>query len=714
MLLINPDRNLLSGIKKYLESQRRLLIVSLYLICLFSADSFAQAPVPFGPVPSAAQLQWHETGMYCIVHFGPDTFTDKEWGYGDEDPALFNPKNFDAMQIVGAAKSGGFKGIVLVAKHHDGFCLWPTKTTEHNISKSPWKNGKGDLVEEFKKACDKLGMKFGLYCSPWDRNSALYGKPAYVEMYRAQIKELYTKYGPLFMSWHDGANGGDGYYGAAREKRTIDRTTYYGWDTTFALVRKLQPNAAIFGDIGPDVRWVGNEEGHAGITSWQTYTPAALEEGKIAANGFSKYWEATTGHRDGQSWMPAECDVSLRPGWFYHAKDDNKVKSPYELFDLYFQSMGRGAGLDLGLSPDRRGVLHENDVKALKSFGELLKQTFDKNLLLGARFDASNIRQNNEPLYGTANLIDADPYSSWITDDEYKVPVLTINLKEETTFNIIKIRENIKLGQRIDSLTLYAWNLNKWEKIAGATSIGSLRLIRLSKYLTAKRLRLVINDASASPAISELGLYAEPVRLGAPEIKRNKSGEIEITSISPVTGIHYVVNGGETLIYQSPFLLPDGGIIKANAMNGNKSGEQQIKEFGLAKNKWKVLSPVGVNNLLIIDDQSQTVAEAGSVNGASPEWVIDLASIVTFRSFTFLPPQDNMLDGIVDQYVFYVSDDNKNWKLVSKGTFANIAANRVEQRVALPSAVSGRYIKFLALHVLSGTKARIAEIGIVK
>lgn len=512
MLFIFTDRNLIADIKNYLLFRGWLLIVPLYLMCLGSFDGYAQAPVPFGPVPSAAQLQWHETGMYCIVHFGPDTFTNKEWGYGDEDPAVFNPKGFDAMQIVGAAKSGGFKGIVLVAKHHDGFCLWPTKTTGHNISKSPWKKGKGDLVEEFKKACDKQGMKFGIYCSPWDRNSALYGKPAYVDIYRAQIKELYTKYGPLFISWHDGANGGDGYYGGAREIRKIDRTSYYGWDTTFALVRKLQPDAAIFGDIGPDVRWVGNEEGHAGDTCWQTYTPVAPEEGKKAANGFVKSWEATSGHRDGQFWMPAECDVPLRPGWFYHAKDDNKVKTAYELFDLYFKSMGRGAGLDLGLAPDRRGVLHENDVKVLKSFGDLLKQTFEKNLVLGARFDPSNTRQNNDLLYGTAHLTDADPYSCWITDDEYKEPVLTIDLKEETTFNIIKIRENIKLGQRVDSLTLYAWNVNKWKKIAAVTSIGSLRLIRLPEFQTTKRLRLVINSASASPAISEFGLYAEPVR----------------------------------------------------------------------------------------------------------------------------------------------------------------------------------------------------------
>jgi alpha-L-fucosidase len=201
---------------------------TLFLLSLLlTLQSFSQAPPkPYGPLPSKAQLNWQETEMYCLIHFGPDTFTDKEWGYGDEDPAVFNPTHFDAMQIVGAAKAGCFKGIIVVAKHHDGFCLWPTKTTEHNISNSPYKNGKGDILKEYRIACDKLGMKMGVYCSPWDRNSPLYGKPQYVtDVYRKQLSELYTNYGPLFMVWHDGANGGDGYYGGAREVRKIDRST---------------------------------------------------------------------------------------------------------------------------------------------------------------------------------------------------------------------------------------------------------------------------------------------------------------------------------------------------------------------------------------------------------------------------------------------------------------------------------------------------------
>ncbi len=694
------------------------------LICTFlviGITGYSQPPVPYGPVPSSAQMQWHETGMYCLIHFGPDTYTDKEWGYGDEDPVIFNPSEFDALQIVSAAKAGGFKGIVVVAKHHDGFCLWPTKTTEHNISKSPYKNGKGDIIREFKDACDKSGMKFGLYCSPWDRNSALYGTSAYVDLYREQLKELYTEYGPVFISWHDGANGGDGYYGGAREKRTIDRTTYYGWDSTWDLIRRLQPMAAIFGDVGPDVRWVGNEEGHAGETCWATYTPEAPDPGMEAANGYSRYWKATEGDRNGKYWMPAECDVPLRPGWVYHASDDQKVKSPYTLLDLYFKSVGRGAALDLGLSPDKRGILHENDVTILKEFGNLLKTAFSNNLVKGAIFKASDIRQNNTRQYGTANLTDADPWSAWVTNDEIKTPVLTIDLKDEKTFNIIKIRENIRLGQRIDSFSVLIYKDKKWQKIAGATSIGALRLIRLQQYLKARLVRLVIDKAAACPAVSEFGLYAEPVHLTAPVISRDKSGSVHISTVGAVTAIRYTTDGKEPTArstrYSGPFLLPEGGTVRARAFSGSVGGERTVKEFGLAKAGWKVLYPQSNDLSALIDDDEQSVAGINSngpqVTAQTPaDVVVDLGKAVSIRSFSFTPPQNTRLNGIADKYVFYVSNDNLNWKAEASGEFSNIAANREQQHIQLKKPVKARYIKFSAVHVIEGQGVLIAEIGV--
>ncbi|MCR8556131.1 alpha-L-fucosidase [Mucilaginibacter sp. BJC16-A38] len=451
--------------------------------------------------------------MYCIIHFGPDTYTDKEWGYGDEDPAIFNPTHFDAMQIVGAAKAGGFKGIVVVAKHHDGFCLWSTKTTEHNISKSPYKNGKGDILQEYRDACNKLGMKMGVYCSPWDRNSALYGKPEYVtEVYRKQLEELYSHYGPVFISWFDGANGGDGYYGGAKEVRKIDRSTYYGWKDTWAIPRRMQPNAALFGDVGPDVRWVGNENGHAGATCWATYTPHAPDEGKEPGNGYTKDFEGVEGQRDGKYWMPAECDVSLRPGWFYHKTQDNGVKSPDTLLSLYYQSVGRGASLDLGLSPDRRGQLFENDVNSLKQFGSIVKQTFAINLARGASLKASNTRGGNKVKFGAANLLDGDRYSYWATDDNVKTPELILDLHKTKTFNVVRLRENIKLGQRIEEVAVDAWQNGKWAQIATATSIGGNRLIRLPENISASKVRLRITKSPVCIALSDFGLYKEPAK----------------------------------------------------------------------------------------------------------------------------------------------------------------------------------------------------------
>ncbi|GAB3925804.1 hypothetical protein GCM10028827_15730 [Mucilaginibacter myungsuensis] len=449
--------------------------------------------------------------MYCLIHFGPDTFTDKEWGYGDEDPKQFNPEKFDAMQIVGAAKAGGFKGIIVVAKHHDGFCMWPTKTTEHNISKSPYKNGKGDILKEYRQACDKLGIKMGVYCSPWDRNSPLYGKPEYVtDVYRKQLDELYTNYGPLFMTWHDGANGGDGYYGGAKEVRKIDRSTYYGWNDTWGIARKLQPGAAIFGDVGPDVRWVGNEAGKAGETSWATYTPHAPEAGKEPGNGFVLDKEGIEGHRDGKFWMPAECDVPHRPGWFYHKNQDDKVKSPETLMNIYFASVGRGAALDLGIAPDQNGLLVPGDVASLKGFGDALNTMFKNNFAKDAKIVVSNIRSKNAAKYGPKLLLDKDRYSYWATDDNVKTPELDLNLLSEKTFDVIQLRENIKLGQRIDAVAIDVWNDNKWQQVASATSIGANRLIKLTSPVTTNKVRLRVTNAAASIALSDFGLYKYP------------------------------------------------------------------------------------------------------------------------------------------------------------------------------------------------------------
>jgi alpha-L-fucosidase len=703
----------------------------LLLICLLSVitcTAFAQAPPkPYGVLPTKAQLNWHQMEMYCIIHFGVDTYTDKEWGFGDEDPAILNPSNFDAMQIVGAAKAGGFKGVVIVAKHHDGLCLWPTKTTEHNITKSPWKNGKGDIVKEYQLACNKLGMQLGLYCSPWDRNNPEYGKPAYVQIYREQLKELYTNYGPIFISWHDGANGGDGYYGGAREVRKIDRTSYYGWDTTWAMIRKLQPDAAIFGDIGPDVRWVGNEEGHAGKTCWATYTPQAPDEGKKPSNGYSKYWLATEGTKNGDFWMPAECDVPLRPGFFYHSSQDEQVKSPYQLMDLYYQSVGRGANLDLGIAPDKRGMLNERDVASLKSFGELLKQTFSVNFAKDAKFTASNIRGGNAKKFGPAFLVDDDRYSYWATDDNITTPQLTVDMGKQTTFNVIRLRENIKLGQRISSFTVEAYEAGKWVEVASGTSIGANRLVRLQQNVVTNKVRLSITGSGACIALSDFGLFKEPAHLVAPLISRDKNDQVNISTSSPVASIHYTLDGTEpnlrSPLYNQPFLLVNGGIVKACSFEAdNKASEVTAQQFDLSKSGWKVMNtPVPDHNRNkyenAIDDDGNTMWSTlqrdSSATAQFPQEIsIDMGKLQTIKAFTYLPRQDKKTGGIADRYIFYTSNDGVNWQQAAEGEFANIKSSPIEQVIPLNNTISTRYFKFSVLHVIAGNGITVAELGV--
>lgn len=478
---------------------RLLFILSLF----FSINSFAQKPPqPYGALPSKRQLAWHDIEIYGLIHFTPTTFENKEWGFGDADPKSFNPTDFNADQIIKSAKAGGLKGIILVAKHHDGFALWPTKTTDYNITKSPFRNGKGDLVKEIEQTARKNGLKFGVYCSPWDRNNPKYGTSEYLATYQAQLKELYSNYGELFMSWHDGANGGDGYYGGAREVRSIDNTTYYDWDNTWAITRKMQPMANIFSDIGLDIRWVGNENGNAAETSWETFTPLPPEGKNVAVPGQANYPQSPEGIRNGKFWMPAECDVPLRNGWFYHPTE--KPKTPEMLFDLYLKSVGRGAGLDLGLAPDTRGQLHEDDVASLKAFGDLVKHTFANNFAQDAHIVPTNTRGKN---YNIVTLLDNNKDSYWATMDQVHEASLEVVLKSAKTFDIISLQEYIPLGQRIEAYNVEIFEKNKWKKIYDGTSIGAKRLIKLDTPVMTSKIRINITKSPVCITLSEFGIY---------------------------------------------------------------------------------------------------------------------------------------------------------------------------------------------------------------
>lgn len=490
--------------------KKNLLTLMTSLFVSFHAQAQSTPPKPYGAIPTARQLKWHETEMYCLIHFGPITFTGEQRGYGDADPKVFNPSKLDAGQIIKAAKAGGFKGIILVAKHHDGFHMWPTKVSKYNISASSWKNGKGDVVKEFQMACKKEGLKFGLYNSPWDRNNLNYGSAAYVDDYRNELKELYSNYGPLFMSWHDGANGGDGFYGGKKEQRKVDPGSYYDWLNTWKITRKLQPDAAIFSDAGLDVRWVGNEEGFAPETCWSTITLKSTDT-RPAMPGFIDTKNLGSGTRNGKKWIPFEADVPLRPNWFYDADDDDNVKSVEKLFEIYCTSVGRGGGLDLGLSPNKEGLLHQNDVEVLSNFGILLKEVFADNLAKKAKISVSDTRAAGKK-FGIGNLTDTDRYSYWATKNNIHKASVQLSYSKPIQFSIIQLRENIKLGQRIDNVKVQIFNNNQWEEIAEATSIGANKIIRLKSAQTADKIRILIS-APVSITLSDVGIYQEPIKI---------------------------------------------------------------------------------------------------------------------------------------------------------------------------------------------------------
>ncbi len=457
-------------------------------------------PNPIGPLPSPAQLAWHNMEMNAFVHFTTNTFTNKEWGFGDEPPEVFNPTSFDAGQWVRVFAETGFRGVILTCKHHDGFCLWPSQFTEHSVKSSPWQEGNGDVVKAVAEACRKYGLKFGVYVSPWDRNHKDYGTPAYLHYYRNQLKELFTQYGPLFEMWFDGANGGDGYYGGAREKRSISGSSYYDWPATLDMVQKMEPNIIFFSDAGPGVRWVGNERGIAGETNWCAITPDTLYAGKPGIQSI-----LNTGSEQGTHWIPAEVDVSIRPGWFYHASEDSLVKSPEQLFEIYLTSVGRGSTLLLNVPPDRRGLIHEKDVASLLGFRKLLNEAFRLDQGKEAIATANTVRGNSSR-YRASHLTDGDPSTYWATDDNVISSRVELEWKEERKISYIMLQEYIQLGQRVRKFSIDAWDKTTWKEVAAGTTIGYKRILRVNTLRTNK-IRITIADSKACPILHTVSVY---------------------------------------------------------------------------------------------------------------------------------------------------------------------------------------------------------------
>jgi alpha-L-fucosidase len=479
---------------------KKFSILLILTIILISGCSKVNPPEPFGPIPSERQIAWHEMEYYMFVHFTVNTFTDKEWGYGDEKESIFNPSELDCRQWAKTAKDAGMKGIIITAKHHDGFCLWPSEFTVHSVKNSSWKDGKGDIVKELRQACDEFGLKLGVYLSPWDRNSSFYGTPEYLTYYRNQLHELLTNYGDIFEVWFDGANGGDGYYGGKRETRKIDNKTYYDWPNTHKIVRELQPGAVMFGDGGPDVRWVGNESGMGSETNWALLK----KDGMYPGGDFAKI--LGEGHEDGNYWVPAEVDVSIRPGWFYHESQDSLVRSPENLMEIYYSSVGRNSNLLLNVPPDRRGLLNEKDVKSLLSFRELREKEFETDIAKGKKISVSERRGKD---YDGAKINDANPETFWATRDSQTSGEIVIDLGGETEVNRILLQEYIKLGQRIQEFKVEGYINGEWKQLLEGTTIGH-KVIRKFPVTKASKIKVIIRKSKACPVISNIELYRAP------------------------------------------------------------------------------------------------------------------------------------------------------------------------------------------------------------
>ena len=670
-------------------------------------------PVPVGALPTPRQLAWQRLEYYGFIHFTTTTFTGSEWGFGDENPAIFNPAASDPRQWARVAHAGGMKGLILTCKHHDGFCLWPSRHTDHSVTASPWKNGRGDLVGELAAACAAEGLKFGVYLSPWDRHHPLYASHEYITYYRNQLRELLTQYGPVFEVWFDGANGGDGWYGGANEKRRIDNSTYYDWPTTIALVRELQPDAVIFSDAGPDVRWVGNEHGEAAATTWYTFNPAGRYP------GYPKCDDLGCGHEDGTAWLPPEADVSIRPGWFWHAQENGRVRSPANLLKLWLQSVGRGANLLLNLPPDRRGVIHETDVANLLAFKKIRDLTFGKNLVADAVLEADNIRGGDAGAYGPARLLDGDPETYWAMDDGVCQAELRVVFSAPRTANYLVFGEAIQLGQRVRGWALEtATAAGGWQAVATGTTAGYKRIGRF-KTVTAARWRLRVTDAKACPCLREFGLFHAPLPVEEPVVARDVAGRVVVTV--PAGFVARIATDGSVPglaapRYVAPLDLPAGGTVCAAILpednpDGLFVGGAVVAQrcFGLAKAGWRIhgCDSFGPScppaNILADNDAIWHTPWTGEITG-HPHWLaVDLGREVTVAGFIYRPRVEGTSHGTIDRWEFLVSADGVEWGApVAAGRFDNMLANPVEQLVRLPQPVRGRYVKFVSLSAADG------------
>lgn len=665
-------------------------------------------------VPTAAQLDWQMLELTAFIHFGINTFTGQEWGDGTESPELFNPDSLDALQWVKVLHDAGMKLVILTAKHHDGFCLWPTQTTAYNVSASPWRDGKGDVVQELRSACDSLGMKFGVYLSPWDRNAESYGdSPRYNDFFRQQLTELLTHYGKLDEVWFDGACG-EGPNGKVQE---------YDWASWYELIHNLQPDAVV-AVKGEDVRWVGTESGYGRPTEWSVtaFAPGGTPEME-AINLELGLGETTEdlGSRELISkakqvfWYPAEVDVSIRPGWFFRESENDKVKSLARLADIYFNSVGMNAVLLLNIPPDKRGLIHEADAHRLREFKEWLDKTFSRNLLKNAQFKDKKAQQ----------LADGNP-DTYFTIQRMPSSI-EIELDEAQTIDVFEIQEYIQKGQRVESFFVEAMLNGEWHEITRGTTIGHKRLLRFPPVYSNK-IRVTIEQSRHHALISEIGLYQSAEILSEPVIMQDKSGMVSISSDVQNPTIIYTLDGSEPTagnqVYSAPFALPEGGTVKAKAFinEGKQSGETVTETYDICPALWKVMESTPAAKdfepELAIDGNRNTMWHtpwSGKILPLPHFISIDLGEELLLKGFTYTPRNDGNFSGTVLRYSFEVSTDGKNWNtVIDNQAFNNMVNNPSGQEIRFNQSVKANYIKFTSHESIYGEQwVSVSELGVI-
>ncbi|TKG93746.1 hypothetical protein EYV94_16000 [Puteibacter caeruleilacunae] len=694
-------------------------------------------------VPTKEQYEWQKLEFIAFLHFGPNTFTGVEWGNGKENPAVFNPTAFDAEQWISVIKDAGMKMAMLTAKHHDGFCLWPTNTTKHSVKSSPWKDGKGDVLGEVVKAAHKEDIKIGVYLSPADlheieRDGGTYGngsKPKMVKipsdpelqasakkvfeyklddydaLFMNQLYEVLTQYGTVHEVWFDGANPKPG------TGQQYNRKAWYD------MIRQLQPEAVI-AIKGPDVRWCGNEAGHTRKSEWSVL-PVPVRPETYDWPDKTKDDLGSRAKLDGAKylyWYPAETNTSIRHGWFY--RDDKQyVKTVEELVDTWYRSVGGNTVFLLNLTPDRRGLIPDKDAARLREVGKIIRNSFKNNIASTASIEASE----EDGKHTAKRVLDGDMDTFWKPVDGSEKAELIVSFGEEKAFNRVMIGECIQTqGQRIEKFTVDAWMNNEWTEIAEGTVVG-FKNIRRFPMVKATKVRIRVLESRVAPTIAELGIYKASEMLSNPSIVRNKKGFVTLSCKTPDPEIRYTLDGSNPTSsskrYEKPIALPKGGVVKAVAMidNGKQTSEVVEARFDICSDKWTVKSTTsaqkGYGGEKAIDGNPRSMWHTPWSKDAPkhPHSIeVDLGEKLVLKGFSYLPRTDSRLGGVCKKYKFEVSSDGKKWQTVKTGAFDNIKNNPVLQEVRFPKSYSAQYIRFTSItNVSNDAYLSMAEIGVI-